>query len=1290
MAFIDTINNPIVREMRKDYNRAIAQKIRNRLQQLENANDKDKRRWIWELLQNANDTVSDRQVNIEINVTNEYIEFKHDGGYFSPRNITNLVHQISSKEGEENIGRFGTGFLTTHTLSRVIAVSGIYFEDEDFWKFEITLDRTGNTEADLVECLDKTWQESFKSQKLNGEPQEQVWTSFKYLSHNKNVAKETIDDFKTFIHYDLAFVSSIGSVTVNDELENTRFSIKSVSKTRINNLLTEIHFEEKNNNATNQRSLLVAVNNSLQAAFEFSTNENKQYIIEEISSNVPRLFCAFPLIGTENFLFPMVLNSRKFMPKTERDGLYLKGETIQANRNKPLIESALTLYYATLEFLYTKKAENLYLLAQHENPFQDDYFDNEWYENKIQKSIQQKLLVSPIVKTESGTFETVKDVRFPYHAKDKKLNLGITQQIWEYQTALYPNLIPQKIDIQNWANLLWENCTKINLERFASYLQRFTVIDNLNKELAKVNSEVDVFEWLDNVIGFYIQNGYYLLNKYRISPNQEKVGQGRFCLKDELYVDDNIHEELKDVYEIFTTVKPWRKELLSRNIKSLENKLKSERKVRRGGNIVVGINTRIEDEETDKNQVKKAVFDLIRLLPRELSNVDNEDELTEDEKNKREEYNHHVLYRKDVYRFNKNLFKEAVPEIIILEKLPKKTWEVADRWALDYLVKAIDNSGNTTNLLNRLNFGTKEEVSEWLNELFIFFLENDKRNYLADRIYPNQLGQFRYKASLFEDENIAEEFKDILEQLDEIADNGRKGWRIILLDERITAFQEQAKLQRRTTQDISDEINKLVTKISEDKFEALEEPMFGLVTLINSENRHQRKLWEFLRTFYLDKVPKQLNIVDNSDNFDWQPCFSWCIEHLISDISALENIENLKNHLFGDVEVIDWLNDLIDFIHEKVVYKRLLDGDDYKITPNQNNNFQFKNRLYLDNEIDEDLKQIIRLLNKNWLDDILDTRIYLELSSDKEKTTPDAAIEVDRIFRSYDDDAQKPEYVQSFRIISKWLDKTDISFVNSYMNWVSENKANLALSLLGTEKEKDDIFKIIQSGKAGLLSKIAGNEHFNDNDLKKLVKNLTQVKGFLNQITNIHSSTSDKISIVAKSLDENIKEQTQNAANSFDELVSKFNEYKKKVEEIEKEEERRRPKFTFRTEPNKNSSSADFEAIRRSNEIARDKIYEHLKNKPEYDVSSWTKNTNTIIKNVKKDGLTIGLVVKGADNKVIYMNSSERELLSDKRNFSELWVHSKGEVYQITLGEVLKIWNVQRIKIDMFDFSKAN
>lgn len=1259
MAFIDTLNNPILREMQKDYNRAIAQKIRNRLQQLENANDKDKRRWVWELLQNANDTVKNRQVNVEINVTNTYLEFRHDGGYFSPRNITNLVHQISSKEGDESIGRFGTGFLTTHTLSRTIKVSGVFFEDDNYSKFEITLYRTEDTEQGLVKCIEKTWNE-FKEDKLPSKPKERVWTSFKYLNHNRKIADDTINDFITFIHYNLAFVQSIGSITVNNNLTNHNFYIKRKAIQQINNILSIIPFEGKINNQPFNKQLLFADNKEIQGAIEISNKEGK-ITVEQIASNIPRLFCAFPLVGTEKFLFPIVLNSRNFLPKTERDGLYLKGETTQTKRNKPLLESALFLYQSILKYLISKQADNLYLLAQHENPFKDDYFDVEWYKTVIQKPIQNTILNSPIVKTETGNFALLKVMRFPYYAVNNQLNLRITKQIWAYQSVLYPSLIPQKSDIEHWANLLWESCTKIDLEDIALYIQHRENIQNLKKQF--VNKELDVFVWLNELIDFYVKNARLLLDKYKVIPNQRSI----FCFKKDLYFDNSIPDILKDIYNIFG--ENWYNRLLSLNINALDNLFRAERKVRYINSIIQGINAKIEHKDTNKVQVQKAVFSLSRLIPTEKSNTEQI------------EYKN---YRKELHKFSKDLFKNKIPTIIELENLPNQTWKSSDEWLLKHIVETIENCKNV-NTLNNLLYGTNDkDVVLWLNDFYIFCIKRDKTAYLSKKIYPNQLGELNSKYSLYKDEKIAEELKDILEDLDKVfSTKDKNGWRHLLLDNKITVFDETLKLQSKTTKDVSDEINKKIPDLKTHPSKALKLIIFRLVALMKSENKHQRKLWEYLRAFYLAEVPKQLQVIENAEDFDWQPCFNWSMERLIKDITVLKYVDELEDELHGNLKVLDWLADFIEFVHETEDYKRLLDGEKYAVIPNQNGSFQIKSRLWLDDEINENLKKIIRLLNPAWLDDLVENKtIFVELPKDRERKTTDAALEVDRIFRTYKNDPQKAEYVQSFRIVSKWMNEQNNEFLRQNMNWISMRKAEIALSLLGSEKEKDEVFLIIESGKAPLLSKIANNKDITEEDLEKIIDNPLKFKNLIEAINNPPNPTLQQFT------NDKIKEKTGGIIDSVDELIEAFNKLKREKEQQILKEKRTKPKFIVRTETK--GGTTDWEAVKRSNELARKRIREHLgtikeNNQAVYDISGWTRASNTIIKNIKKNGIHIGLVTKGADKGVIYFNSDEREFLADTKKFTELWIHSQRDIFQITLGEILKIWNVQGITTTMFD-----
>ena len=83
-------------------------------------------RAIWELFQNADDFAKNGSTEIQITLTNETFVFAHKGIPFTYGSLSSLVKQESSqeKENDDTVGRFGTGFLTTHKFSRKTNVNG--------------------------------------------------------------------------------------------------------------------------------------------------------------------------------------------------------------------------------------------------------------------------------------------------------------------------------------------------------------------------------------------------------------------------------------------------------------------------------------------------------------------------------------------------------------------------------------------------------------------------------------------------------------------------------------------------------------------------------------------------------------------------------------------------------------------------------------------------------------------------------------------------------------------------------------------------------------------------------------------------------------------------------------------------------------------------------------------------------------------------------------------------------------------------------------------------------------
>jgi len=886
--------DPIEHERQLDANRAIAQKIRNRLQQLLNATENDKQRWIWELLQNAKDTVKNRQVDIEIIVSADCVEFKHNGGYFTPRNVTNLVHQISSKEGEETVGRFGTGFLTTHTLSRLVEVSSVYFHENKYYDFSILLDRQGHTEEEFIKGIEQSWIGYKETVKEIKKPNIN-WTSFKYINPNQDVAIHTLKDFELSIFYNLAFVRDIGKITIKDDIKNTTVSFKLEKTHKLTDKISVCEFICDANNKKDVVFLLCATDNAINIAIEVK-REKDSYFFQSINKNIPRLFCSFPLIGTEDFSFPFVINSNNFSPKTERDRLYLQGDGDYAKNNKDLLKKAVDLYTEVLTFTSDNNWKDLYVIAQHELPPENDDFDRSWYKQEIQAKIREVLLKTPIVETEQGNLIAMLSddgekytTYFPY---DNKTH--IRNKIWEYTFALFPYSTPCERHINEWYSIVksWKECFHQDIDVLAKDIENQANISELSEALGK--NESDTLIWLNSVFDFFEEEKPELFDKYKILPNQ----YGVFKDKSSLYFDKDIPEEIKDILKI--------------------------------------LNEDVRDN----------------------------------------------LLHKDIK----------------LSKMKERVKNTGD--VLAQLDKVIN-----------------------MSEQFIF--HNDGFYY----------------------------------------DNNRKRY----TDGQYLIYQENSK------------------KIA-----------FQLLGYSASSeiNANHKKIWEFSRSIYYKMIPEKITYLPSIENYNLhKESFKWILLKIAKDISSFKNIEGLKNYLHGSIKPVDWLNTFISFIQENEDYKHSIDLDEYLILPNQNGCFSAKSTLFLDDEIDKKLKEVLNFINQKWIDELLDTGIYLELPENRVRKFEDISVEIDNTFRKYTGNKQDPKFIKALRGLLHWFKNQSDKKIKENFNWIYHNKAELSLSILGDDKEKDQIFQIIESGNAAILSEIANN--FTKNNLQELAENAEDIKLFL-------------------------------------------------------------------------------------------------------------------------------------------------------------------------------------------------
>ncbi len=536
---------------KEDGNRSIADKIKNRLHELEQTIENNLGRWAWELLQNAKDSISDtegRDVCVQIELNEDNVVFKHNGAFFTELDIRGLINQISSKEVEEgeqtrNTGRFGTGFLTTHMLSRKVEVAGIVKTDEDkFHSFDFLLDREGKTTTELSPKVELAWEGFQNSTKeIDYDYNENSFnTSFSYLletDEQKEIANKGIVEFSKLLPYVLTFIPKIKEVNIIDNVSGESVMFKNTGKI-IDGMLSKI--EETRASKVSDILILQSSNDKVSIAIEIESISNG-YSVKDIK-DIPKIFCDFPLIGSENFHFPMVVNSFFFNPLTERDGIWLKNSSNdEVLENRALLENSVELYKELITQITEENFHDLYNLSTTTMPSTDDkYFDRSWYTGNIQTPLREFLKEAKVVETSDGKV-SIDEVYF----LDTAFLKEDREKIWQFSSDLKVNKLPIKKDIQKWVSVIWTSCKLVDIDDLVKDLKVKENIATLTETLEL--DEPKMFEWLNSYIEFiYTNSSSTPFSSREIIPNQE--GNFKACLN--LSLDEVEDEKIKEIAKV--------------------------------------------------------------------------------------------------------------------------------------------------------------------------------------------------------------------------------------------------------------------------------------------------------------------------------------------------------------------------------------------------------------------------------------------------------------------------------------------------------------------------------------------------------------------------------------------------------------------------------------------------------------------------------------------------------------------------------------------------------------------
>lgn len=302
------------------------------------------KRAIWELFQNALDTVEENGI-IEIAKTDKGLLFKHNGRPFKDDEFGGLIKQFSVGKtygnNSEKLGQYGTGFISTHVYGKKIFISGSILTDDNSYRTleDFELDRDV---VSLEELTDKILiQDNYIAELCdNNQASEKnylPYTSFEYKTaeNQHKYVDAMLEYIKTILPYIFCFNEKLQSVNLSYDSTNLKYIRTSISNNEINISLN------------NEPIIIPFIKNS---------DNNIKVILpskDRILKYIPKQFLFYPLMETAEVGYNFIIHANDFKPNRERDYLHKDNANaelkVDVEINEKLLECAFDLVLQKVE-----------------------------------------------------------------------------------------------------------------------------------------------------------------------------------------------------------------------------------------------------------------------------------------------------------------------------------------------------------------------------------------------------------------------------------------------------------------------------------------------------------------------------------------------------------------------------------------------------------------------------------------------------------------------------------------------------------------------------------------------------------------------------------------------------------------------------------------------------------------------------------------------------------------------------------------------------------------------------
>ena len=471
---------------------------------------------------------------------------------FDLKSVAHLIYHGSTKyelTELDPIGQFGTGFLTTHLISKTVTIKGIMNNGKQFC-FE--LDRRGDNADELKMSMDASW-DAF-SCSLNESASEypgDFTTEFGYPLADGivEVVEAGIGDLIANAAYLLAFNNRIRSIYV--EQPNRRVTIKKRAVQQLTEGTERLHVEEiVTGNAPVSRFVTVISDNETSAAVEMAEVGDNWSIIAQ--GQIPRIFVAFPLTGTRNFCLPIVINNEKFQPREERDTLVLVSNLEGKHHPNMLHMEKACDVTVRMVILSAEEGWNGAETLLRLNPLiQSDLIDTNWFRKLLADRFVRPLRAAKVMTTVIG------DRIAPINGVIPLLpDLELCCDLWDIAVRIndLSGRLPQRdaatvwaANLTSWATFLSELPEQLpesfTLQKLCKQVSTWGNVVDLGKQLKE---GTDPIEWLNQLHALISKaDQRSLFDQDRLISSQS----GTLKKITDLSRDPGIDEELKDIAE---------------------------------------------------------------------------------------------------------------------------------------------------------------------------------------------------------------------------------------------------------------------------------------------------------------------------------------------------------------------------------------------------------------------------------------------------------------------------------------------------------------------------------------------------------------------------------------------------------------------------------------------------------------------------------------------------------------------------------------------------------------------